>query len=127
MVKLYDGGVYLVNGNEIVPEAEAARVEQMTGKKADPAEAKKGTIAYSIMKAHNISDNMDNLRIRFDAMTSHDITFVGIIQTARASGMEKFPLRSTKMTTCLASRLLRSTAASMFLRTSALSISTCVR
>jgi len=92
MVKLYDGGVYLVNGNEIVPEAEAARVEQMTGKKADPAEAKKGTIAYSIMKAHNISDNMDNLRIRFDAMTSHDITFVGIIQTARASGMEKFPL-----------------------------------
>ena len=92
MVKLYDGGVYLVNGNEIVPEAEAARVEQMTGKKADPAEAKKGTIAYSIMKAHNISDDMDNLRIRFDAMTSHDITFVGIIQTARASGMEKFPL-----------------------------------
>ena len=92
MVKLYDGGVYLVNGKEIVPEAEAARVEQMTGKKADPAEAKKGTIAYSIMKAHNISDNMDNLRIRFDAMTSHDITFVGIIQTARASGMEKFPL-----------------------------------
>ena len=92
MVKLYDGGVYLVNGNEIVPETEAARVEQMTGKKADPAEAKKGTIAYSIMKAHNISDNMDNLRIRFDAMTSHDITFVGIIQTARASGMEKFPL-----------------------------------
>ena len=92
MVKLYDGGVYLVNGKEIVPEAEAARVEQMTGKKADPAEAKKGTIAYSIMKAHNISDDMDNLRIRFDAMTSHDITFVGIIQTARASGMEKFPL-----------------------------------
>ena len=92
MVKLYDGGVYLVNGNEIVPEAEADRVEQMTGKKADPAEAKKGTIAYSIMKAHNISDDMDNLRIRFDAMTSHDITFVGIIQTARASGMEKFPL-----------------------------------
>ena len=53
MVKLYDGGVYLVNGNEIVPEAEAARVEQMTGKKADPAEAKKGTIAYSIMKAQS--------------------------------------------------------------------------
>ena len=54
MVKLYDGGVYLVNGNEIVPEAEAARVEQMTGKKADPAEAKKGTIAYSITQVRTL-------------------------------------------------------------------------
>ena len=63
MVKLYEGGVYLVNGKEIVPEAEAAKVEQLTGKKADQAEARKGTIAYSIMKAHNTSDDMDNLRI----------------------------------------------------------------
>ena len=92
MVKLYDGGIYLVNGREIVPAAETAKVEQLTGKKACPEEGKKGTIAYSILKAHNTSDDMDNLRIKFDAMTSHDITFVGIIQTARASGMEKFPI-----------------------------------
>ena len=92
MVKLHEGGVYLVNGTELVPEAEAAKVEQLTGKAADKAEAKKGTIAYGIMKSHNTSDTMDNLKIKFDAMVSHDITFVGIIQTARASGMEKFPL-----------------------------------
>jgi len=92
MVKLHDGGVYLVNGETLVPEAEAAEVEQMTGKTVAKEEAKKGTIAYGIMKAHNQSDNMDKLQIKFDAMVSHDITFVGIIQTARASGMEKFPL-----------------------------------
>ena len=92
MVKLHDGGVYLVNGETLVPEAEAARVEQLTGKAAVKEEAKKGTIAYGIMKAHNQSDSMDKLQIKFDAMVSHDITFVGIIQTARASGMEKFPL-----------------------------------
>lgn len=92
MVKLHDGGVYLVNGETLVPEAEVAKVEQMTGKAVAKEEAKKGTIAYGIMKAHNQSDNMDKLQIKFDAMVSHDITFVGIIQTARASGMEKFPL-----------------------------------
>ena len=92
MVKLHDGGVYLVNGETLVPEAEAAKVEQLTGKAVAKEEAKKGTIAYGIMKAHNQSDNMDKLQIKFDAMVSHDITFVGIIQTARASGMEKFPL-----------------------------------
>ena len=92
MVKLHDGGVYLVNGETLVPEAEAAKVEQMTGIAVAKEEAKKGTIAYGIMKAHNQSDNMDKLQIKFDAMVSHDITFVGIIQTARASGMEKFPL-----------------------------------
>ncbi len=92
MVKLYDGGVYLVNGTEIIPESESARVEQLTGRKACPQEDKKGTIAYSILKSHNTADDMDNLRIRFDSMASHDITFVGIVQTARASGMEKFPL-----------------------------------
>ncbi len=92
MVKLHDGGVYLVNGETLVPESEAANVEQMTGKTVAKEEAKKGTIAYGIMKAHNQSDNMDKLQIKFDAMVSHDITFVGIIQTARASGMEKFPL-----------------------------------
>ncbi|SFG53332.1 hydratase [Oribacterium sp. WCC10] len=92
MVKLHEGGVYLVNGTELVPEAEAAKVEQLTGKAADKAEAKKGTIAYGIMESHNTNDNMDDLKIKFDAMVSHDITYVGIIQTARASGMEKFPL-----------------------------------
>ena len=92
MVKLYDGGVYLINGCEIVPEEEAARAKQLAGRDVCPEEEKKGTIAYSVLKAHNTADTMDNLRIRFDAMTSHDITFVGIIQTARALGMEKFPL-----------------------------------
>ncbi|MDO4459660.1 MAG: hydratase [Clostridia bacterium] len=85
MVKLYDGGVYLLNGTEIVPENEAKL-------NISKDEAKKGTIAYSILEKHNANDNMDQLKIRFDAMASHDITFVGIIQTAKASGMEKFPL-----------------------------------
>ncbi|MBR1826892.1 MAG: hydratase [Clostridia bacterium] len=92
MIKLYDGGVYLVNGTEVVPEAEAAKVEALTGKAPSKEEAKTGTIAYGILKAHNQADTMDQLRIRFDAMASHDITFVGIVQTAKASGMTKFPL-----------------------------------
>ena len=92
MVKLHEGGVYLVHGSEIVPASESARVEQLTGKAANQEEAKKGTIAYGIMKSHNTAETMDQLKIKFDAMVSHDITFVGIIQTARASGMEKFPL-----------------------------------
>ena len=85
MVKLYDGGVYLVNGTEIVPEAAALETYQKDT-------AKQGTIAYSILKAHNTAEDMQNLRLKFDALASHDITFVGIIQTARASGMEKFPI-----------------------------------
>ena len=85
MVKLYDGGVYLVNGTEIVPEAAAPKTYQKDT-------AKQGTIAYSILKAHNTAEDMQNLRLKFDALASHDITFVGIIQTARASGMEKFPI-----------------------------------
>ena len=92
MIKLYDGGVYLVNGTEVVPEAEAAKVEALTGKSPNKEEAKTGTIAYGILKAHNQADTMENLRIKFDAMASHDITFVGIVQTAKASGMTKFPL-----------------------------------
>ena len=92
MVKLYDGGAYLVNGRELIEEKDAARVGALTGKPADKAAAKKGTMAYSIMEAHNTSGNMEHLKIKFDAMTSHDITFVGIIQTARASGMEQFPV-----------------------------------
>ena len=85
MVKLYDGGVYLVNGTEIVPEAAAPETYQKDT-------AKQGTIAYSILKAHNTAEDMQNLRLKFDALASHDITFVGIIQTARASGMEEFPI-----------------------------------
>ncbi len=85
MVKLYDGGVYLVNGTEIVSEAAAPETYQKDT-------AKQGTIAYSILKAHNTAEDMQNLRLKFDALASHDITFVGIIQTARASGMEKFPI-----------------------------------
>ena len=92
MVKLHEGGVYLIRGQELVSEKETGRLEQLTGKPADKSEAKKGTIAYGIMKVHNSNTDMENLKIRFDAMASHDITYVGIIQTARASGMEMFPL-----------------------------------
>jgi aconitate hydratase len=88
MVKLHEGGVYLAGGNEIIPEKEAEKA----GCKFDKKEAYKGTIAYSILKAHNTTEDMENLKERFDAMTSHDITYVGIIQTARASGMTKFPI-----------------------------------
>ena len=91
MVKLYDKGAYLVDGIHIVSEEEGA-VQNLNGKELKKEEARKGTIAYSILSAHNTSGNMDKLQIKFDAMTSHDITFVGIIQTARASGMEKFPI-----------------------------------
>lgn len=92
MIKLYDGGIYLVHGNEIVPEKEADKVESLTGVKVDREEAKKGTIAYGILKSHNQNESMDQLKIKFDALTSHDITYVGIIQTARASGMDTFPM-----------------------------------
>ena len=92
MIKLYDGGVYLVHGTEIVPEKEIAKVKQLTGKDVSKEDAKKGTIAYSILKNHNTSGSMDNLKIKFDSMASHDITYVGIIQTAKASGMDHFPL-----------------------------------
>lgn len=92
MVKLYDSGVYLVNGMEVVPEAKSGKVEAITGQPVNQKEAEKGTIAYSIMEAHNTSNDMSKLKLKFDAMTSHDITFVGIIQTAKASGMEKFPV-----------------------------------
>lgn len=92
MIQLYDGGAYLVHGTEIIPEQEAVRVEQLTGKVVCKEEAQKGTIAYGILKSHNQAPTMDHLKIKFDAMASHDITFVGIIQTAKASGMDHFPL-----------------------------------
>ena len=84
-MKLYDTGVYLLNGQKIVPE-------DQTDFPVSKEEAAKNTIAYSILKAHNTSGNMEKLQIKFDKLTSHDITFVGIIQTARASGLEKFPV-----------------------------------
>ena len=94
MIKLQDGGVYLVNGTEIVADTpEAAQIiAGKTGISPERAEAAKQTIAYRILEAHNTSGNMDRLKIKFDKLTSHDITFVGIIQTARASGLEKFPI-----------------------------------
>ncbi|MBR5356556.1 MAG: hydratase, partial [Lachnospiraceae bacterium] len=86
MIKLHEGGAYLVNGVDIVSEADGK------AKNYDASEAKKGTIAYNILKAHNTSGDMNKLKIKFDKLTSHDITFVGIIQTARASGLTKFPI-----------------------------------
>ena len=95
MVKLLDGGAYLVNGNEVIPDTSdvAAILKSKLGDNVPTKEeAKKNTIAYSILEAHNTSGNMDKLMIKFDKLTSHDITYVGIIQTARASGLEKFPV-----------------------------------
>ena len=94
MVRLYEGGAYLANGKELIPDgADAlALLEKKTGIKTTKEEASRGTMAYGILEAHNTSGNMDNLKIKFDKLTSHDITFVGILQTARASGLEKFPV-----------------------------------
>ena len=94
MVTLLESGAYLLNGSEIVPdngEAQAA-VKAKTGKDITKKEAAENTIAYGILKSHNTSGNMEKLKIKFDKLTSHDITFVGIIQTARASGLQKFPV-----------------------------------
>lgn len=94
MINLYDSGVYLVNGTEIVADGAdaAAELKAKTGKEICKEQAAKGTIAYRILEEHNTSWNMEKLKIKFDKLTSHDITFVGIIQTARASGLEKFPV-----------------------------------
>ena len=93
-MKLYDTGVYLLNGKEIVAdngEAES-RIKAITGNEVSKESAAKGTMAYGILTNHNTSGNDDKLKIKFDAMASHDITYVGIVQTARASGLEKFPI-----------------------------------
>ena len=94
MVSVHERGAYLVNGTEIVPDSSEAliQVKNKTGKDISIDEARKGTIAYGILESHNTSGNMEKLKIKFDKLTSHDITFVGIIQTARASGLEKFPV-----------------------------------
>ncbi len=94
MITLSNGGAYLLGGNEVVLEENDAlqAIKAKTGIDTTAMEAAKNTIAYGILENHNTSDNMDKLRIKFDKLTSHDITFVGIIQTARASGLEKFPI-----------------------------------
>ena len=91
MVKLYEGGVYLLNGEELIEEKESARVEQITGRKISIEEARKNTIAYSILKAHNTSDSMENLKVRFDSMASHDITFVRIFRRQLHREWNVFP------------------------------------
>ncbi len=94
MITLSQGGAYLINGTEIVADNKDALaiIKNKTGKDASKEDALQGTIAYGILNSHNTSGNMDKLKIKFDKLTSHDITFVGIIQTARASGLEKFPV-----------------------------------
>ena len=89
MITLHDHGVFFANG---VPCADAP---------ISPAEGRRQTMAWSILQAHNAGDDPENLKIKFDAMASHDITFVGIIQTARASGLEKFPVPEVAVSSCL--------------------------
>ena len=93
MVKLYETGAYLLNGSELVPDdGQAQAVLASKGVQTSKEDASKNTMAYGILEAHNTSGNMEQLKIKFDKMTSHDITFVGIIQTARASGLTEFPI-----------------------------------
>ena len=95
MIKLFSNGVYLINNKDIVEdcnEVNSILKNKIGDNYPSKEEAKKNTIAYNILKEHNTSENMDKLKIKFDKLASHDITFVGIIQTARASGLEKFPV-----------------------------------
>ena len=93
-MKLYDGGVYLLDGKELIADGKdaLAEIKSRTGAEVTREQAAAQTIAYEILKAHNVSGSMDKLQIKFDKLASHDITFVGIIQTARASGLERFPI-----------------------------------
>ena len=136
MISLYSEGIFLLHGSEIVSESQA--VQEMC---MDREKARHETITYNILKSHNISGDMNRLRLKFDSMTSHDITFVGVIQTARASGMERFPLPyvltnchnslcaepSTRTTTCSGCRPARSTAEYLCRPTSRSCTSTCGR
>lgn len=95
MIKLFSNGVYLINNREIVEDCNEVNLilaNKLGNNYPSKENAKKNTIAYNILKEHNTSENMDKLKIKFDKLASHDITFVGIIQTARASGLEKFPV-----------------------------------
>ncbi len=90
MIKLYDSGVYLVDGEELYTDPD--EVKARTGEDVDKKKASEGTMAYGILKNHNQGSDMENMNLKFDSLTSHDITYVGIIQTARASGMTEFPI-----------------------------------
>ena len=93
MIKCSTGGAYYARGEWVPADGNAPAALAAKGfDAAAVAAAKTGTMAYNIMQAHNTSGDAENLKIKFDAMASHDITFVGIIQTARASGLEKFPI-----------------------------------
>ncbi len=125
MIKLSEKGVFLASNNEIIAE------EHFTGE-IKKEEAKKGTIAWSILSSHNTSGNMDKLKIKFDSLASHDITFVGIVQTAKASGMERFPLpyvlTNCHNSLCASAALL--TVMTMFLvyrRPSVMAVFLCLR
>ena len=133
MVRLTAKGVYLVDGTQLVTEDEAQRLDQMGVTPTEREHAREGTIAHSILAAHTVTDDLEHLRIKFDAMASHDITYVGIIQTARASGMERFPLPYV-LTCCHNSlcavggtRRPRSTVAYTYRPTSPSSTSSCAR
>ena len=91
-IKLSRGGVFLLDGDQLVPEADAPAVVTQTGRALDCVDAARGTIAYGILAAHNEAADMERLKLRFDALASHDITYVGVIQTAKASGMASFPV-----------------------------------
>ena len=113
MIKLYDGGAYLVNGNTLVADdAEAnLKLQSLTGKEIDKEAARKETMAYGILQAHNTSGDPKKLKVRFDALTSHDITFVGIIQTARASAASFAP-RMLTCGICIRASIARAVSAS---------------
>ena len=87
-----DKGVYLVNGNRIVSSEEKPLLTGIGFTEAELKTAKEGTMAWSILKAHNTSSDMENLRLKFDALVSHDMTYMGVLQTAIACGVEEFPI-----------------------------------
>lgn len=95
MIKLFSNGVYLINNKEIIEDCNDINLilkNKLGNKCINKEEARKNTIAYNILNEHNVSKNKDKLQIKFDKLASHDITFVGIIQTARASGLKEFPV-----------------------------------